>query len=179
MKKPSVCCLDITPVRVQVLAIERLTKPLSNMRVVIFILSLLSTVYSFEAPAQTNDHCLVYTYQARHGDFEWHMYFSRMLATPEWNMDSEKIPLQPDKAWQIARSWFRTNNCANPELVSIEIRPVVREQEATGDIDQRLAKRFYYRIQCIPGFLDTMVVYVLMDGSVLEPIREPPNNFWW
>jgi hypothetical protein len=103
-----------------------------------------------------------------------------MLATPEWNMGSEKIPLQPDRAWQIARNWFVTNNCANPELIKIEIFPVVRESEADGTIiDKRLARRFYYRVECIPGLLDTMVVYVLMDGSVLEPINEPPKNFWW
>jgi hypothetical protein len=154
------------------------------MRVIIIVLSLLGTLFSVEAFAQTNDHCLEFTYQARHGDFKWQMYFSRMLATPEWDMSSEKIPLEPDKAWLIARDWFRTNNCANPELISIEIRPVVLEHEAgVGEggayIDKRLSKRFYYRIHCIPGELDTMVVYVLMDGSVLEPMREPPKDFWW
>ena len=100
-----------------------------------------------------------------------------MLATPEWNVDSEKIPLPPDKAWQIAKGWFKTNGCPAPELVSIEIRPFIREQEV-GHIDKRLAKRFYYQIVCVPAFLDSMDVYVLMDGSIIEPIEEPRKNLW-
>jgi hypothetical protein len=148
------------------------------MRVFFYIWSLLAVLISAGA-AETNSEYLTFTYQSRHQDFEWHFYFSRMLATPEWNMDTLKIPLAPDKAWCIAKKWFKKYGCDNPELVSIDIRPFIIEQYTKNDkIDSRLSKRFYYCITCVPEFLDSMKVYVLMDGTVVEPIQEPRKGLW-
>jgi len=147
------------------------------MRAFIFILSLFGVLISAPAATETNAEYLIFTHQSRHQAFEWHFYFSRMLATPEWNAEIDKIPLAPDKAWQIAKGWFKTYGCDHPELVSIEIRPFIRESEA-GHIDKRLAKRFYYRIHCVPASLDTMYVYILMDGTVVEPTEKPVKDLW-
>ena len=149
------------------------------MRAFIFILSLVGALIPVEAFAQTNELYLTFTHQSRHQEFEWRLPFSRILATPEWNMESGKIPLAPDKAWQIAKDWFKPYGSKNPVFVSFEVRPFIMKQVPTERLDASYCKRFYYRFHFVPALLDTMDVYVLMDGTVVEPTKKPQQGEWY
>ena len=125
--------------------------------------------------AAGNPELVLQKYQGLHQAYEWRIKQERILATPEWNVDSTNIPIAPDKAWQITKDWFLKQGKPRPDFVRIEIRPFVPESENTK-LDERLKKKFYYQIQCSPthyaegGKFDYMFVFVLMDGTVLEPI---------
>jgi hypothetical protein len=47
---------------------------------------------------------------------------------------------------------------------------------ASGELAKRFGRRFYYCFEVIPTKFDIMLVYVLMDGSVVEPKSRKP--FW-
>ena len=132
---------------------------------------------SCPALAKEETDYLIKKYQSRHQDFTWHFHFSRILATPEWAIDKRRTPLDPSKAWQIAKKWMKKNGCENPELLTIQISPFVPEHQI-GNLDPRLSKRFYYTVHCMPASFDSMIVYVLLDGSVLEPVKPPHKDLW-
>jgi hypothetical protein len=146
-----------------------------RMRLPVHVVVFLMAFYTAFA-AEVSDY-LIKSYQSRHQKFEWHFQFSRVLATPEWDIEKASVPLDPGKAWQIAKKWMKKHGCENPQLISIEISPFIREAEIE-DLDPRLSKRFYYSIRCVPAIFDTMMVYVLLDGSVLEPLQEPHKGEW-
>jgi hypothetical protein len=142
------------------------------------LVSFLAMVFPLSASlAEEQTDYLIKKHRSRHQDFEWRFHVSRLLSTPEWDIDTAQPPLGPEKAWKIARQWLEKHGCERPTLVSIEIAPFVREGE-TWDIDARLSKRFYYTVRCIPAYLDIMIVYLLMDGSVVEPLQEPHDEMW-
>lgn len=140
--------------------------------------ALLATILSaFRAFAEEDTEYLIWTHHSRHQQFEWHFHLKRILATPEWNIEQGPVPLEPSKAWQTAKKWMQKYGCDKPELISIQISPLFREDDI-GKLDPRLKKRFYYTVRCIPAYLDIMVVYVLMDGTILEPEQEPHKDMW-
>ena len=120
---------------------------------------------------------LIKDHPSRHQDFKWHFHFSRLLSTPEWDVEKRPVPLDPGKAWQIAKKWMKKHGCERPELLQIQISPFI-PQHQIGQLDPRLSKRFYYTIRCIPAPYDSMVVYVLLDGSILEPVKPPHKGLW-
>jgi len=84
-------------------------------------------------------------------------------------MGATNIPLSPDKAWQVAKNWFLKHDYGQPEFARMEIRPF-----ALSDSPHKSwRRRFFYRIECIPMQFDSMLVIVLLDGTVLEPKRIP------
>ena len=135
------------------------------MRTTVFILGfLLSADFAFAA-GETNG--FVFTHQGRHQAYEWHISEERILKAPEWKIDSAPCPLAPHKAWQIAKRWLEKHDRSGSTLVRIQILPFIRGGESR-ELEKRFGKRFYYRIEVIPAMFDSMLVYVLMDGTVVE-----------
>ena len=131
-------------------------------------LLLLATQLSVFAAGDTNEFTL-FKHQARRAAYEWRISEARVLATPEWKIGSKKIPVSPDKAWQIAQDWFlKQGRGGAGDFVRMEIRSF----DLSGT-SQSLRRRCFYRIECSPMQFDDMLVVVLMDGAVLEPKRIP------
>ena len=136
--------------------------------VITFFFALISTLRCF-AEDSTNEFLLL-KHQSRHQAYEWRVSEARLLATPEWDFDRRKIPIDATEAWRIAKDWLKKHGHDDPELIRIEIRRLAIES-TVGKTDKRWLKRFYYRIDCIPAVFDSMAVVVLMDGTVVEPKR--------
>ena len=115
------------------------------------------------AGSDTNEFTLL-KHQARRQAYEWRVSEARILATPEWSIDATNAPVAPERAWKIAKDWFKKKDRGEPDLVRMELRPFDLSGETKG-----LRKRFFYRIECSPMQFDYMIVIVLMDGTVLEP----------
>jgi hypothetical protein len=141
------------------------------MRISFFTIGFLLFASSALAVEETDG--FLFTHQGRHQAYEWLIPESRILKTPEWKIDSAACPLAPDKAWQIAKRWLEKNDRSGSTLVHIQIVPFIREGESPV-LEKRLGKRFYYRIEVIPAMFDTMLVYVLLDGTVVEPRNRKP-----
>jgi hypothetical protein len=118
---------------------------------------------SLLAVGDTNEFTL-FKHQARRQAYEWRISEARILATPEWSIGVTNIPVSPDRAWQIAKDWSSKQAHGEPDLVRMEIRWF----DPSGT-SKSLRKRFYYRIDCIPMQFDSMLVVILMDGTVVEP----------
>jgi hypothetical protein len=140
------------------------------MRTLVVIpLLLLAAQLSALAAGDTNEFTL-FKHQARRAAYEWRISEARILATPEWKIGSKKIPLSPDRAWQIAQEWFRKQGQGGAgDFVRIEIRSF-----DPGGYSKSLRGKCYYCVESIPRAFDSMLVVVLMDGTVLEP-RGIPN----
>lgn len=136
------------------------------MRIAFLSLGFLLFASSLVAADETNG--FVFTHQGRRQAYEWHFPEPRILKTPEWKIDSAPCPLAPDKAWQIAKRWLEKHDRSGSTLVRIQILPFIRDGESP-ELEKRFGKRFYYRIEVIPAVFDSMLVYVLMDGTVVEP----------
>ncbi len=131
-------------------------------------LLLLFAQFSAFAAGDTNEFTL-FKHQARRAAYEWRISEARILATPEWKTGRKKIPVSPDRAWQIAQDWFRKKGRGGAgDFVRMEIRSF--DQSGTS---KNLRGRCFYRIECSPMQFDYMLVVVLMDGTVLEPRRIP------
>jgi hypothetical protein len=139
---------------------------------VIIVLVGLFVPESAQAAGSTNELSL-FKHQGRRQAYEWRISEARIAATPKWNIDRHRIPIAPEKAWQIAKAWFKKQGRSRPDLVRLEIVPFVRDIDLSAE-QKRLLKslldRYYYRIECVPAVFDSMVVVVLMDGSMLEPL---------
>jgi hypothetical protein len=125
-----------------------------------------------QAEGNTNELSL-FKHQGRRQAYEWRISEGRIAATPKWDIDRHKIPVAPEKAWQIAKAWFKKQGRSRPDLVRLEIVPFVRDIDLGAErkrVLKDLLDRYYYRIECVPAVFDSMVVVVLMDGSVLEPL---------
>jgi hypothetical protein len=124
--------------------------------------------------ASTTNEWSLFKHQGRHQAFEWRIPEGRIASTPRWKIDSARIPVAPDRAWRIAKSWFKKQKQPRPDFVRMEIRPFVLDSDLSSEMRRRLEHlldRYYYRIECIPAVFDSMFVVVLMDGTVLEPVR--------
>jgi hypothetical protein len=141
-----------------------------RFRWVLFVLALSFGLRVFAGPS-TNEFTL-FKQQSRHQAYEWRLSEARLLATPGWDAEHQKIRLGPDKAWQIARVWLKKHGYDSPELVSITLRRLAIESNV-GRLDKRWLTRFFYRIECVPAVFDSMLVVVLLDGTVVEPSPIP------
>ena len=115
----------------------------------------------------------VFTYQTRGPVYEWRVTQAKLLATPAWDISTQKVPLAPERAWDIAKRWLEAHGMGGSTLVQIAIAPVFRKGESDR-YDKRLEERYHYRIAVVPAPLDRMAVVVLMDGTVVEP-HPPPE----
>src|SRR5207249_5416310 len=58
------------------------------------------------AGSDTNEFTLL-KHQARRQAYEWRVSEARILATPEWSIDATNAPVAPERAWKIAKDWFK------------------------------------------------------------------------
>jgi hypothetical protein len=135
------------------------------MRNLIAVLFLLLVAQLSAFPAGDTNEFTLFKHQGRRAAYEWRISEARILATPEWKIDSKKIPLSPGKAWRIVQDWHRRQGAAGAgDLVRMEIC-----QFYPSKLGKNVRGRYYYRIEFIPRQFDSMLAVVLMDGTVLEP----------
>jgi len=131
-----------------------------------------STNLLFGAPISRE--IVLFRYQGLHEANQWVISEVKILATPEWDIDAATIPIAPERAWRIAKDCLAKKGFPKPQLVQIQLQPFVSESEST-QLNPGVQKRYYYRIQCSPAphvegtQFDCAYVFILMDGSVLEP----------
>jgi hypothetical protein len=119
--------------------------------------------------------------QTLRGIYEWAITEKQILATPEWT-DSQPIPLTIDKALQLAKEWLGKHDYSRFHLNEIRLLPYLAPWETPPNfphtIQDDLRKRYYYWIEYSSGTGngDYIYVYVLLDGTVIEPkiIAPPP-----
>jgi hypothetical protein len=71
----------------------------------------------------------LFKHQGRRQAYEWRISEARIAATPTWRMDAKKAPVAPDKAWRIAKDWFKKQGKSQPDFVMMEIRPFVIDSD--------------------------------------------------
>ena len=140
------------------------------MKTLLAILCLTGALLQTARCAYTNG--LSFNLQTLRGTYDWAVSAERILATPEWIPKTQAIPLAPDKACQLAKDWLKKHDFSQFELETFQLfrypAPYV------GNPGEKLRRRFYYRIEYQFPHFAMMYVYVLLDGTVLEPTLSPP-----
>jgi hypothetical protein len=141
------------------------------MRTFLAIFCLLS-VAALRAADITDNDSISWNVQTIRGTYDWHVSAKRLLQTPEWNPETEPIPLAPDRACRLAGDWLRKHGFADFILERVQI--LRYDRTSLSPQGKQLAKRFYYRLEYMKP-PEAMHVYVLLDGTVPEPkISAPP-----
>lgn len=99
------------------------------------------------------------------GTFRFCSKEAAITKTPDWNGQLEKIPLAIDKAINIGKKWVKSNNTKFERFIisGIQISRVGR-----SDLDNH----WFYTLQFRPeGYRFFIPVVILMDGSIVEPIK--------
>jgi hypothetical protein len=122
--------------------------------------------------ALTNE--MSFTSGTLRGIYQWRVSEQRLLATPEWTPEAQAIPLAPDKACRLGAEWLAKHNLAQFELQSIQVFRY--PSPYAGDPGVQLRKRYYYRLEYHSKRVEMMYVYVLLDGTVLEPSLTPSKE---
>jgi hypothetical protein len=121
--------------------------------------------------------------QTLRGTYEWAITEERILATPAWT-EPQPIPLAIDKACQLARDWLVKHDDSRFKLMNVELFPYRDPSDPpawypSGRPEDELRKRYYYRVSYASRSqdIDAIDVYVLLDGTVVEPkiIAPPPK----
>jgi hypothetical protein len=102
------------------------------------------------------------------GTLEWRISTNLAERLPSWSPDKKSPPCSLERAIQTARAWVVSlGEDENPIVNTIYILPITPNQ------DTRYLDKYYYRIRLRagPAFNYTTCI-VLMDGSVLEPVRK-------
>ena len=85
--------------------------------------------------------------------------------TPRWNGDMNKIPLTIDKAITVGEQWVKNNN---KKFGSFVISGIDISRVGRSEIDSY----WFYTLQFRPeGYRFFIPVVILMDGTVVEPIK--------
>ena len=145
------------------------------MRYIIIVLGL---AVFLETGVFAQNHGVLFSSGTSRGTYRWQLSAERMLGTPEWTPEEQGIPLPPDKAGRLGQDWLTKNGFAQYSLHSVEVlrypKPYV------GNPGEQLRKRFYYRLTYDSPpegkVMQSMYVYVLLDGTVLEPTLEPSKS---
>src|SRR5207244_4001003 len=111
---------------------------------------------------------------APQGVYTWEISVERLYATPQWISEAGPIPVSFDKASESARAWldkhgFKERNLLEARLCSWPDPMAVTIEHDKGKI------RFYYQLiynSELPN-MSGMYVFVLMDGSIVEPTFAP------
>jgi hypothetical protein len=120
-----------------------------------------SLILFFIVSIANADDIRILSYQCRRDKFIWTVSEQKLATWPKWNIDKESIPLQPEKAYRIARQWI-TKKYPSPVLTKITLLSLYPE-------DKEFKGRYVYVIDFITGTFDSMVAVVLLNGKVLEP----------
>jgi hypothetical protein len=115
---------------------------------------------------QGGTNLLILSYERKLGlTNEWFVSTNQALSSPRWDPLNAAIPLSPDKAVRIAHRWIETNGDTPGSGMTIRIRPLA--------MFPPYASTYVYIITFDVGFDDQMSCVILMDGSVVEPVRLP------
>jgi hypothetical protein len=139
------------------------------MKTSLVIFCVLSAAALGAADISDNTHTSFH-HQTTRGTYHWHLSAERLLQTPEWNPETEPIPLAPDKACRLAGDWLKTHSFTNFVLEGVRI--VRYDRTSLSPKGKQLAKRFYYKIEFTKP-VEMIYAYVLLDGTVLEPTITP------
>jgi hypothetical protein len=112
--------------------------------------------------------------QTRQGSYTWEITGDRLSSTPTWNSETQAAPLSLDKACQLGRAWLAKNGFAKADFDEAR---VVGYPEAWMVLASKgkTQRHFYYWLMYRTGDFggSFMYVYVLMDGTVVEPKLTP------
>lgn len=112
--------------------------------------------------------------QTKQGTFTWDISSDRLYATPGWDSDTNAIPLSLDSACQLGRGWLGKHDFHrfHVEHIGLECFPDPISVWMQGD---KVKKRFFYQIEYRSEHdsYDIMYVFVLLDGTVVEPTLTP------
>jgi hypothetical protein len=119
----------------------------------------------------------VFVHQGLRRKYEWHIPYSRLLQSSKSSLPDDVPELGGHQAWQIAQTWLTGHGSEEPKCVSCETLGVIINP---CDIPWNYvgAIRHFYRIRCEVALFDTMDVYVLMNGTVVEPTPTPARDEW-
>jgi hypothetical protein len=112
--------------------------------------------------------------QTRQGSYTWQISPDRLHATPEWVSEAQPVPLSLDKACQLGRGWLEKHGMTG---FSLEEAKLWRYPDAISIYIShgKTGRRFYYQLtyRSESPDMDLMYVYVLLDGSIVEPKLTP------
>ncbi len=131
---------------------------------------LASTSFSIADPDSKAYHLFTYQHGSQVAPDEWWISSARISALPTWNPGKEKMPLSVEDACKVASKWVKEKN--NVMAVSLEIVEIF----SINPNDETLKGKFVFKLKYkVEGTVDQVVCFVLMDGSVLEPIIGAPK----
>jgi|HubBroStandDraft_5_1064220.scaffolds.fasta_scaffold201889_1 hypothetical protein len=112
--------------------------------------------------------------QTQLGSYTWEISAARLTSTPQWNSETQPVPLSVDKACQLGWAWlaghhFQKFNLDEARLQSYPNASIAAMTPGSAP------RRFFYWLMYRSGDFDGgfMYVYVLMDGTVVEPTLTP------
>ena len=109
-----------------------------------------------------------------HGNYRWNIGVDQLSSTPEW-IETKPIPFPLEKACQLGKDWLNKHGFTKYGLDEVRLisYPDVRALAYSHNENKARQRFFYelmYRSEDIQNVGDnTMYVYVLMDGTVVEP----------
>lgn len=113
-------------------------------------------------------------FQTRQGKYTWNISADRFYGTPEWTPEAQPIPVSLDKACQLGKGWLAKHHLAGFSLDEVKL---CRYPDAVGVAlwYGKAKRRFYYKLKYRSESpdMDFMYVYVLLDGTVVEPKLTP------
>ncbi len=108
--------------------------------------------------------------QTQQGSYTWEISAARLSSTPQWNSETQPAPLSLDQACTMGRTWLVKHGFTKFDFDEAR---VVGYPEAwmVAASHGKAQRRFYYWLLYRTGDFDGgfMYVYVLMDGTVVEP----------
>ena len=142
------------------------------MKTLVTLLCMMVFLVETKVCAQTNGYSS--HLQTRLGSYTWDISADRLLATPEWASEAQPIPLSLDKACQLGRDWLEKHGMTGFSLEEVKLW---RYPDAISIYSShgKTKRRFYYQLtyRSESPDMDLMYVYVLLDGSVVEPKLVP------
>lgn len=138
------------------------------MKTILPSLMMIFLLLSVRAGCETTNEGLLFSFRARHKDFEWWISEDRLKRTPRWVPGTQEIQLTPGKVFKLATDWFRKNGYAGANILSLTIRlPDLKNRDFAGTC--------FYVVEASTGPLDGMACVILLDGSIVEP-QEKKNK---
>lgn len=109
--------------------------------------------------------------QNSRGSYTWTISADRFDSTPVWASEGDPLPLSFDKACGLGKDWLARHSFAKFYLDEARLQGYPNVEMPHG----KTPRRFYYWLMYHSENFDGgfMYVYVLMDGSVVEPKFTP------
>lgn len=119
----------------------------------------------------------VFVHQGLRQKYEWHIPYATLVPTHKELLPDDMVPLDAAQAWQVAQKWLKAHGCQEPKCLSCErLCVAIGPHDLAWNFQGCL--RYFYRLHCVVALSDTMDVYVLMNGTVVEPTPSPGKDEW-